>query len=175
MSIAIIRTIEMVRQLEGQHRPWLEIQHEVDATMIRQGSFEPLYVGCDKAPYRLRLVPKIKPQILSKHFDEELTRIGRERSLVVQMRCTGYNVFMPTVTPDGLTQQIKKFFGKSHKTKLLKVLYLDKYGIEVERPDLPGIPEALEEIGSRLYGMSTVDIDSPTGISASLGQGLLTK
>jgi len=144
----------MVRQLEGQHKPWLEIQHEVEDAAIRQGSFEPLYVGCQGAPYRLRLVPKGTPEILSKQFDEELARIGRERSLVVQMRCTGYNVFVPTNTPDGLTQRVKKFFGIPHKTKLLKVLYLDKYGIELERPDLPGMPEALEEIGSRLYGMT---------------------
>jgi len=156
LSIAIKKTYGMIEKLrESQSRPWLEIQHEVEAAKIKQGNFEPLYVGCEGSPYRLRFVPPLQPQIISRKFDEELNRIGKEHSLVVQMRCTGYNLFTTTKDPDGLAQKVKKSVGLPHRTKLLRVIYLDKYGIELERPDLPGMPEVIEEIGSRLYGMTS--------------------
>ena len=154
MSIAIKKTCGMIEKLrETQSKPWLEIQHEVEAAAIKQGTFEPLYVGREDSPYRLRFVPQKQPQIISRKFDEELNRIGKEHSLVVQMRCTGYNLFKNTSEPDGLVQKIRRTLGMAHRTRLLRVLYLDKYGIELERPELPGMPEALEEIGRQLYEM----------------------
>ncbi len=90
----------------------------------------------------------------SREFDEQVKSIARERSLKLETRCTGYYLYMDTGKPDGISQTIKKSFGMSHKTKLVHVLYLDKYGIELEHPELPGMPEALEEIGSRLYGIT---------------------
>ena len=154
MSVAIKKTCEIIEKLrETPSKPWLEIQREVEAAAIKQGSFEPLYVGCEGSPYRLRFVPQKQPQIISRKFDEELNRIGKEHSLVVQMRCTGYNLFKHTNEPEGLGQQIRKALGRAHRTKLLRVLYLDKYGIELERPELPGMPEALEKIGRQLYEM----------------------
>lgn len=42
-----------------------------------------------------------------------------------------------------------------YKTKLQRLFYLDKYGIELEHPELPGTSETLEEIGTTLYGMAT--------------------
>lgn len=154
MSIAIKKTCEIIEKLrETPSKPWLEIQHEVEAAAIKQGDFQPLYVGYEGSPYDLRFVPQKQPQIISRKFDEELNRIGKEHSLVVQMRCTGYNLFKDTGEPDGLGQKIRKALGMAHRTKLLRVLYLDKYGIELERPELPGMPEALEEIGRQLYEM----------------------
>jgi hypothetical protein len=154
VSIAIKKTYEMIRKLrETQNKPWLEIQHEVEAAAIKQGNFEPLYVGREDSPYSLRFVPQKQPQIISRKFDEELNRIGKEHSLVVQMRCTGYNLFKDTKEPDGLGQKLRRTLGMAHRTKLLRVLYLDKYGIELDRPELPGMPEALEEIGRQLYEM----------------------
>ena len=152
MSIAIKKTCAMVEKLR-ESKPWLEIQHEVEAAAIRQGGFEPLYVGCEASPYRLRFVPQKQPQIISRKFDEELNRIGKEHSLVVQMRCTGYNLFKETRAPEGLGQKIRRALGMAHRTKLLRVLYLDKYGIELEHPELPDMPETLEEIGRQLYEM----------------------
>ena len=137
MSIAIKKTYEMIEKLrETQSKPWLEIQHEVEEVRIKQGSFEPLYVGCESSPYRLRFVPQKQPQVISRKFDEALNRIGKEHSLAVQMRCTGYNLFKDTGEPDGLGQKIRRALGMAHRTKLLRVLYLDKYGIELERPEL---------------------------------------
>ena len=154
MSIAIKKTYEMIEKLrETQNKSWLEIQHEVEAAGIKQGNFEPLYVGREDSPYSLRFVPQKQPQIISRKFDEELNRIGKEHSLVVQMRCTGYNLFKDTREPDGLVQEIRRALGMAHRTKLLRVLYLDKYGIELEHPELPGMPETLEEIGRQLYEM----------------------
>jgi len=155
MSDAIERVCDLVKSHEARGKRWVEIQQHVEEAKIRQGSFEPLYVGCENAPYRMRFVAKEPPQIISRQFDEEITRIGKEHSLVVQMRCTGYNLFTTTKDPDGLAQKVKKSVGLPHRTKLLRVIYLDKYGIELERPDLPGMPEVIEEIGSRLYGMTT--------------------
>jgi hypothetical protein len=74
--------------------------------------------------------------------------------LVVQMQCTGYNLFMDTKKPDGLTQTIRKSLGIAYRNRLLRVVYLDKYGIELEHPDLEGMPEILEEIGTYLYEMA---------------------
>jgi len=37
---------------------------------------------------------------------------------------------------DGPMQKAGKSLGMAHRAKLLRVLYLDKYGIEQERPDL---------------------------------------
>jgi hypothetical protein len=155
MSNAIKRACDVVKSLEAKGERWIEIQQDIESAKIREGSFEPLYIGCENAPYRMRFVPQKQPQIISRGFDDELARIGKEHSLLVQMRCTGYNLFMATKEPDGLAQKIKKSVGMAHRTKLLRVIYLDKYGIELERPDLPGMPEVLEEIGSRLYGMTT--------------------
>lgn len=152
MSIAIKKTCEIIERLR-ESKPWLEIQHEVEAAAIKQGSFEPLYVGREDSPYRLRFVPQKQPHIISRKFDDELNRIGTEHSLIVQMRCTGYNLFKDTGEPEGLSQKIRRALGMVHRTKLLRVLYLDKYGIELERPELPGMPEALEEIGRQLYEM----------------------
>jgi len=70
------------------------------------------------------------------------------------MRCTGYNLFVDTGKPEGALQRIRKALRLTHRTGLLRVLWVDKYGIELEHPDLPGIPEALEKIGSRLYQMA---------------------
>ena len=82
MSIAIKKTCEIIKKLrETQSKSWLEIQHEVEAAAIKQGSFEPLYVGYEGSPYGLRFVPQKQPQIISRKFDEELNRIGKEHSL----------------------------------------------------------------------------------------------
>jgi hypothetical protein len=154
MSTAIKRTCEMVRELRAQGRPWLQIQDELEKAGIKQGDYRPLYFGCEITPYRLRFIPKREPRIYSREFDEELARLAREHSLVVQMRCTGYNLFIDTGKPEGALQRIREALRLPHKTKWSKVLWVDKYCIEVDRPDLPGIPEALENIGSRLYGMA---------------------
>ena len=103
----------------------------------------------------MRLIPKREPRILSREFDEELTRIAREHSLVVQMRCTGYNLFIDTRKPDGALQMIRRTLRLQHRTEWLKAFWLDKYCIEVDHLDLPSIPEVLENIGRRLYGMTT--------------------
>jgi hypothetical protein len=154
MSSAIKQTCEMVRELRTQGRPWLEIQDELEKAGIKQGDYRPLYFGCETAPYRLRFIPKHEPRILSREFDEELARLAGEHSLLVQMRCTGYNLFMDTGKPEGNLQRIRKALRLSHRTEWLKVFWFDKYCIEVDRPDLPGMPEALENIGGRLYGMA---------------------
>lgn len=153
MSTAIKRTCEMVRELRAQGRPWLEIQDELEKAGIKQGDYRPLYFGCETAPYRLRFVPKHEPRILSREFDEELARLAREHSLVLQMRCTGYNLFVDTGKPDGALQRIRKGLRLDRRTEWLRAFWVDKYCIEVDRPDLPGMAEALESIGSRLYGM----------------------
>jgi hypothetical protein len=144
----------MVSQLRAKGRPWLEIQDELEKAEIKQGDYRPLYFGCETAPYRLRFIPKKEPRILSREFDAELARLAREHSLVVQMRCTGYNLFVDTGTPEGTFEGIKKALGMRHRTQWLQALWVDKYCIEVDRPELPGVPEALESIGSRLYGMT---------------------
>jgi hypothetical protein len=92
--------------------------------------------------------------MLSREFDEELAQLAREHSLVVQMRCTGYSLFIDTRKPDGALQRIKKALRLRHRTEWLQALWVDKYCIEVDSPDLPGLPEALEDIGSQLYGMT---------------------
>ena len=144
----------MIKELKGRGRPWLEIQDELEKAGIKQGDYRPLYFGCENAPYRLRFIPKHEPRILSREFDEGLARLAGEHSLVVQMRCTGYNLFIDTRKPDGALQRIKKALRLRHRTEWLQALWVDKYCIEVDRPDLPGIPEALENIGGRLYGMT---------------------
>jgi hypothetical protein len=154
MSSAIKRTCEVVSELRAKGRPWLEIQDELEKAQIKQGDYRPLYFGCETAPYRLRFIPKQEPRILSREFDEELGRLAREHSLVVQMRCTGYNLFVDTGKPEGALEGIKKALGLRHRTEWLQALWVDKYCIEVDRPDLPGVPEALESIGTRLYGMT---------------------
>jgi hypothetical protein len=154
MSSAIKQTCELIRDLRTRGRTWLEIQDELEKAGIRQGDYRPLYFGCETAPYRLRFIPRQEPRILSREFDEELARLAREHSLVVQMRCTGYNLFVDTGKPEGALQGIKKALGVPHRTEWLQALWVDKYCIEVDRPDLPGVPEALEDIGSRLYGMA---------------------
>ena len=154
MSGAIKRTCEMVSELRAQGRPWLEIQDELEKAGLKQGDYRPLYFGCETAPYRLRFIPKHEPRILSREFDEELARLAREHSLVAQMRCTGYNLFIDTAKPENTLQRIRKALRLPHRTEWLKVLWVDKYCIELDRPDLPGMPEALEKIGSRLYGMA---------------------
>jgi hypothetical protein len=155
MSFAVIRTCEMISRLRAEGRPWLEIQDELEKAGIKQGDYRPLYFGCETAPYRLRFIPKQEPRILSREFDEELARLAREHSLVVQMRCTGYNLFVDTRKPEGALQRIRKALRLRHRTKWLQALWVDKYCIEVDHPDLPGVPEALESIGSRLYGMAS--------------------
>ena len=154
MSLAIRQTCEMVRRLRAEGRPWLEIQDELERSGIKQGEFRPLYVGCENAPYRLRFIPKHEPRITSREFDGGLARLAGEHSLVSQMRCTGYNLFMDTGNPQGRLQRIRKALHLTHRTELLRVLWADKYGIEVEHPELPGMPEALEKIGTRLYKMT---------------------
>jgi len=143
----------MVRELRTQGRPWLEIQDELEKAGIRQGDYRPLYFGSDTEPYRLRFIPKREPRILSKEFDEGLARIAREHSLIVQMRCTGYNLFVDTGNPEDAWQRLKKTLRLPHRTEWLQALWVDKYRIEVDRPELPGVPEALESLGSQLYGM----------------------
>jgi hypothetical protein len=154
MSTAIKRTCEMIRELRAQGRSSLEIQDKLEKAGIRQGDYRPLYFGCETAPYRLRFIPKQEPRILSREFDKELARLAREHSLVVQMRCTGYNLFVDTRKPEGTLQKIRKALHLRHRTEWLQALWVDKYCIEVDRPELPGVPEALESIGSRLYGMA---------------------
>jgi hypothetical protein len=144
----------MVRELRAQGKPWLEIQDELEKAGIKQGDYRPLYFGNEAEPYRLRFIPKREPQILSRQFDEELARIAREHSLIVRMRCTGYNLFVDTGKPDGAAQRIRKVLQSTYRTKWLTAFWIDKYCIEVDRPDLPGVPEALVNIGSRLYNMS---------------------
>jgi len=85
---------------------------------------------------------------------ERLTRFAKEHSLIVQTRCTGYNLFQDTEEPDDLYERIRKSLGLRHKTKLLRVFWIDTYQIELEHPELAGMPEALEKIGSQLYGMA---------------------
>jgi hypothetical protein len=145
----------MVRELRAQGRPWLEIQDELEKSGIKQGDYRPLYFGSEAEPYRLRFIPKSAPRILSREFDEGLAQLAQEQSLVVQMRCTGYNLFVDTGEPDGASQRIRRTLGMRHRTKWLQALWVDKYCIEVNRPDLPGVPEVLESIGKRLYGMVT--------------------
>jgi len=154
MSSAIKQTCELIRDLRTRGRPWLEIQDELEKAGIRQGDYRPLYFGCEAEPYRLRLIPKHEPRILSREFDRELARLAREHSLVVQMRCTGYNLFVDTGKPEGVLEGIKKALRLHHRTEWLQALWVDKYCIEVDRPDLPGVPEAMEDIGSRFYGMA---------------------
>jgi hypothetical protein len=154
VSVAIKRTCEIVNRLRTEGRPWIEIQDELEKAGIKQGDYRPLYFGCETAPYRLRFIPKREPRILSREFDEELARLTREHSLVVQMRCTGYNLFLDTRKPEGALQRIRKALRLRHRTEWLKVFWVDKYCIEVDGPDLPGMPEALENIGSRLYHMT---------------------
>jgi len=144
----------MVRELRAQGRPWLEIQDMLERAKIEQGEYRPLYFGCETAPYRIRFIPKQNPRIYSKEFDEELARIARAHSLVVQMRCTGYNLFVDTGKPESAFQRVRKALGLRHGTKWLQALWVDKYCIEVDHPDLPGVPEAVENIGSRLYAMA---------------------
>jgi hypothetical protein len=55
--------------------------------------------------------------------------------------------------PSGLFGRIRKSLGLTHKTELLRVFWLDTYEIELEHPELAGMPEALEKIGRQLYGM----------------------
>ncbi len=143
----------MVTDLRAQGRPWLEIQDELEKAGIKQGDYRPLYFGSDTEPYRLRFIPKREPRILSREFDEELARIAREHSLIVRMRCTGYNLFVDTGKPEGTVQRIRKALRLLHRTKWLTAFWVDKYCIEVNRPDLSGVPEALVDIGSRLYNM----------------------
>jgi hypothetical protein len=144
----------MVRELRAQRKPWLEIQDELEKAGLKQGDYRPLYFGSETEPYRLRFIPKREPRILSKEFDEELARLARENSLIVRMRCTGYNLFVDTGQPEGAVQRIRKALRLLYRTKWLTAFWIDKYCIEVDRPDLPGIPEALAAIGSRLYTMS---------------------
>jgi hypothetical protein len=144
----------MVRDMRAQGRPWLEIQDRLENAKIEQGDYRPLYFGCETAPYRLRFIPKQKPRIYSKEFDEELAHIARAHSLVVQMRCTGYNLFVDTGKPEGPFQRFRKTLGLRYRTEWLQALWIDKYCIEVDRPELPGVPEAVESIGSRLYAMA---------------------
>jgi hypothetical protein len=144
----------MVRKLRARGRPWLEIQDELEKAELKQGDYRPLYFGTETEPYRLRFIPKREPRILSREFDEELARLAREHSLIVRMRCTGYNLFIDTGKPEGAVQKIRKALRLLYRTKWLTAFWIDKYCIEVDRPDLPGIPEALVAIGSRLYNMS---------------------
>ena len=98
------------------------------------------------------------PNMNLEYFRESSMRslhgLHGEHSLVVQMRCTGYNLFVDTGKPEGALQRIRKALRLRHRTEWLQALWVDKYCIEVDRPDLPGVPEALEDIGSRLYGMA---------------------
>jgi len=48
MSSAVRRTCEMAEALREK------------MAGIRQGTFEPLYLGCEQAPYRIRFVPRIQ-------------------------------------------------------------------------------------------------------------------
>ena len=153
MSIAVIRTVELARQLKEQGRPWLEIQAEVEKAQIKQGGFKPLYVGCENAPYRLRFLPREPPLVTSREFDEQIHRIAENRSLKLETRCTGYFLYSDTGRVNELSQKLRKYLGMPYKTKFLRLFYLDKYGIELEHPDVPGASEALEEIGTTLYGM----------------------
>jgi hypothetical protein len=70
------------------------------------------------------------------------------------MRCTGYNLFIDTGKPESALQRIRKALHLPDRTEWLKVLWADKHCIELDHPDLPGMPEASEKIGSRLYGMA---------------------
>jgi hypothetical protein len=154
MSSAVRRTCEIGKALREENRPWPEVLSGVRKAGIRQGDFEPLYAGCEQAPYRIRFIPRERPQVFSREFVEGLTRLAEEHSLVVQTRCTGYNLFLDTGKPNGLYQRVKKTLGLSHKTGLLRVFWLDTYEIELEHPELAGMPEALEKIGSQLYGLA---------------------
>jgi len=154
MSTAVKRTCEMVNELRAQGIPWLEIQDKLEKAGIEQGDYRPLYFGCETAPYRLRFIPKQNARIYSKEFDEELARIARAHSLVAQMRCTGYNLFVDTGKPESAFQRVRKTLGLRYRTEWLQALWVDKYCIEVDRPELPGVPEAVESIGSRLYAMA---------------------
>jgi hypothetical protein len=154
MSVAVVRTVELVRQLKAQHRPWLEIQAEVEKARIKQGGFKPLYVGCDTAPYRLRFLPAEPPLVTSREFDEQIHRIAEKHSLRLETRCTGYFLYADTGQVAEFSQRIRKSFGMPYRTKLLRLFYLDKYGIELEHPDVPDAIETLEELGTTLYRMT---------------------
>lgn len=154
MSGAVRRTCETAEALRGEGRPWSEVLVGVEKAGIKQGAFEPLYAGCEHAPYRIRFVPKERPRVFSREFVEGLTRLAKEHSLVVQTRCTGYNLFLDTGKPSGLYGRIRKSLGLAHRTELLRVFWLDTYEIELEHPELAGMPEALEKVGSQLYGMT---------------------
>jgi hypothetical protein len=155
MSIAVIRTVQLVNQLRAQHKAWLEIQADVEKAQIKQGGFKPLYVGYDHAPYRIRFIPAEAPLVTSRDFDRRIHQIAEERALVLETRCTGYFLYADTGQTEGFSQKLRKALGMPYRTKLQRLFYLDKYGIELEHPELPGASETLEEIGTSLYGMAT--------------------
>jgi hypothetical protein len=154
MSLAVRQTCDMISRLRAEGRPWLEIQDELEKAQIKQGDHRPLYFGCETAPYRMRFIPKCEWRIRSREFDEELERIAQEHSLAIQMRFTGYDLFVDTGKPDGVLEGIKKVLRLRCRTEWLQALWVDKYCIEVDRPELPGVPEATELIGSRVYGVA---------------------
>lgn len=154
MSTTVNATLELVKKLEAQRKPWLEIQSDVESAGIKLGGFKPLFVGCESSPYRLRFIPTKQPALTSREFDEKVHRIAEKHSLILETRCTGYFLYKDTGSPSGISQTIRKHLRMVYKTKLLRVFYLDKYGIELEHPDFQGAPETLEEIGTTLYGMA---------------------
>jgi hypothetical protein len=161
LSIAVIRTVQLVDQLIGQDKAWLEIQAEVEKAKIKQGGFKPLYVGCDHTPYRIRFIPAEPPLVTSRDFDQHIHQIAERHSLVLETRCTGYFLYAGTRQTEGFSQMLRKSLGMSYRTKLQRLFYLDKYGIELEHPEVPGASETLEEIGVSLYGMAASPAELP--------------
>ena len=133
---------------------WPKLSMEKADHGIKQGAFEPSYAGCEHAPYRIRFVPKERPRIFSREFVGGLTCLANDHSLIVQTRCTLYNLFLDTGKPSGLYGRIRKSLGLTHKTELLRVFWISTYEIELEHPELAGMPKALEKIGNQLYGMT---------------------
>jgi hypothetical protein len=54
--------------------------------------------------------------------------------------------------------RIRKSLGLTHKTELLRAFWISTYEIELEHPELAGMPKALEKIGNQLSG-TTADQD----------------
>ena len=100
---------------------WPKLSVEKADRGIKQGALEPSYAGCEHAPYRIRFVPKERPRIFSRDFVGGLTRLASEHSLIVQTRCTLYNLFLDTGKPSGLYGRMRKSLGLTHRKELLRV------------------------------------------------------
>jgi hypothetical protein len=56
-----------------------------------------------------------------------------------------YNLFLDTGKPSGLYGRIRKSLGLTHRKELLRIFWIDTYEIELEHPELAGMPESPRE------------------------------